>query len=392
MNKEIKKQYIIKNNKLYHSVASCNGLIHEWEELDVPVANNLKCIWNGQKIPFCLWRVCIAFLAKSQELHDSEALIYLFYHEKTNTWKAWAPPQKVIGMKVESSPNIKKYKDQRNSIGPGYIPIGTIHHHCNGAAGQSGIDKADEANKEGIHITLGYMEQKLYDWHARVIFNEEYNGINPDDWIELPEWSQKIPEQYRHFLKKDIFLSKYTEEELKSVPDIWFSNIVKTTYKPFPKKKAPHMGFFPDGGFFESKEWKNQRNTNNKHTLGKKNVKDAQKRLAKQDKQNKKIARAERLIDLVESLCVRFGVSLWDFVEVVAVEQKSMEKVFGGEAMAKITLYQEIMKEMNKLGYSEQEVKYTVTNLAEDMNSAIKTEREEERESVLSSQGIMNYY
>ena len=125
--------------------------------------------WTGPKINPQAWAEMLAFFKWTQVTEKSEAQVRLFVHPEEG-WKIWAFPQKGgTGMTTKEEDN-EEAKRQRALIGEGYVPFGTVHHHCNCTAFQSGTDAADEVSVDGLHITIGKMEDPQHDIHCRLYF------------------------------------------------------------------------------------------------------------------------------------------------------------------------------------------------------------------------------
>jgi len=133
--------------------------------------------WSGAKITPETWQEILAFFQWTQREHKSEAMVDLFYHP-ANGWKAWAFSQKGgTGMTINAA-NLETDKVQRIAIGDGFMHFGTVHHHCDSSAFQSGTDTHDERNLSGLHITVGDLNKEKFSLHARIYMKE--NKFEPD--------------------------------------------------------------------------------------------------------------------------------------------------------------------------------------------------------------------
>lgn len=123
----------------------------------------------GPKISPEVWQQVLAFFQWTYDTTHSESQVRLFTNLKERRWAAWAFPQKAkTGMSADEldTDETKKQRAQFNDK-DGWIYFGTVHHHCNASAFQSGTDKANEERIDGLHITVGNMGGPRYDLHAR---------------------------------------------------------------------------------------------------------------------------------------------------------------------------------------------------------------------------------
>jgi hypothetical protein len=199
-----------------------------------------KFLWKGKKIPFDLWATVVSFMRWSYTTHKEEAMVTFFYKPDTGEWAAWAFAQRMAGLAVNYIADHPTVAADRAQFGKGWIQFGSLHHHCTLAAFASGTDKTDEVNKEGIHFTLGKLDQPILDIHCRQVFGNFVQDVHQTRWVEKPEWTQHIPD----YIKIDA-----TNHALKAVagtpfPDVWKERIVK--HVPFvyqgQNNTLPHQG------------------------------------------------------------------------------------------------------------------------------------------------------
>ena len=182
--------------------------------------------WTGKKIPFDLWSQVVSFLRWTQKEFKSEALVTFFYNTKTETWAAWPFPQETNGMTVKSLPEHPLYKEDRGMFRKDWVQAGSIHHHCTTKAFASGTDQHDECNRDGVHITLGKMEDTELDYHIRQCFDGIVTDSALSDWIEDPQWCETIPAP----LKYDIaHWSRICIRETE-FPALWKERIFKPNF------------------------------------------------------------------------------------------------------------------------------------------------------------------
>jgi len=106
--------------------------------------------------------------------HRSEAIVLLFYNEETGKHKIVPPMQKVAGASCDYDKGITI---------EGYTMIGTIHSHGSMSAFHSGTDDKDEEHFDGLHITLGDLDDEHPSMSASIVANGHRVMIEPSEYI-----------------------------------------------------------------------------------------------------------------------------------------------------------------------------------------------------------------
>ena len=99
-----------------------------------------------------------------------------------------------------------------------------MHHHCRASAFQSSTDEQNEWNQDGLHITVGKMDEDRHDLHCR--FYLAGNGYEPDlgsFWAIEPELAERIPQGLHHHLAVYEMGEKVTVD----FPNQWRENLVE---------------------------------------------------------------------------------------------------------------------------------------------------------------------
>lgn len=229
--------YAVCKNKLY--TVKSNGLFKFWEEIPgitIRTTENLGFEWEGGKISWSLWCQIGSFMRWSQETHKQEAHCTLFYNTETKEWRAWAFPQQPNGMTVNLLEDDPDYKTQRRQFGANWIMAGSVHHHCNSAAFQSGTDSKDEIDKEGVHITLGNLLGEV-SLHIRKVLNNSMITTTMDEFFDAPTWLDLIPKQIS---KKIEAVAIFANFETVPFDEQWKSNIKLAP--TFTTANAPGVG------------------------------------------------------------------------------------------------------------------------------------------------------
>lgn len=182
-----------------------------------------KFTWKGAKIPFALWSEMVCFLRWSQLTFKEEAMMTLFYNPESREWAAWPFPQEPAGMTIRLLHNHPLYATDRQQFGSGWLQAGSIHHHCNAGAFQSGTDTSDEMDRDGVHITLGKMEENVLDTHIRQVFDGLMGDSSLLDWIDVPQFLTQAPA----YLRWDYTMTAIRSVRNVEFPEVWKSRIIE---------------------------------------------------------------------------------------------------------------------------------------------------------------------
>lgn len=120
--------------------------------------------------------------------YKAEVNIILHYNPTKQIFKIDIPPQGVTGGSVNYENGLVTHK--------GYIRIGTIHSHASMSAFHSGTDQGDEESWDGLHITLGKMDQEYFDISCSVMSSKERFIVDPTEYIESVEIVEYEVESY----------------------------------------------------------------------------------------------------------------------------------------------------------------------------------------------------
>lgn len=207
-------------NKVYEP--SETDLFVGWQESQRFAVKEPTFRWKKAKLSFELWEQIVCFLRWSQRKFNSETLVTLFYNTIEDRWAAEVFPQETAGMTVKSLENHPLYAELRRKYGRDWVQAGSVHHHCNTSAFQSGTDSKDEENRDGVHITVGKVTDDLVDIHIRVSFNGALYATSIANWIETPSWLEAIPEYYALDENEEFLRPDYVD-----FPDDWRTRIFR---------------------------------------------------------------------------------------------------------------------------------------------------------------------
>jgi hypothetical protein len=160
--------------------------------------------WNGPKINLVnAWYPALKFM-KDHLQH--EVVLRLFMSRDKETIYVM-PLTQIYGTGMSVKEEITK-EEREWWAAEGLIEAGTIHSHCTAGAFASGTDKSDEKHRDGLHLTVGKLNQSRFDIHARMVWTvpgeEGPDGKlirasavtvqepNLRDWFILPEHVERF--------------------------------------------------------------------------------------------------------------------------------------------------------------------------------------------------------
>lgn len=180
----------------YQSLSLYEGQIR----LNIPEETNPVLHWKGAKLPYRLWKIISSFLRWTQDEHRSESQLRLYYSPERGKWKAIVLPQRIShGLSTEE---LREHPGRELAFAAvsdadGWYPAGTVHHHCNASAFQSGTDHRDEIAQNGLHITLGDLGSDKYTIHYRATFRGIVYDIDPQEWVDFTDEEACTPVKCR---------------------------------------------------------------------------------------------------------------------------------------------------------------------------------------------------
>lgn len=220
-----------KKNQVMTEDRSIPGLVEcEFKYKITSATGDIK--WVGPKIPPEVWYAVTSYFKWCYDLYHSECQVRLYVSPTLNTWKAWAYPQEAkTGMTAREIDNDLKREQNAQFQYPEWIAMGTVHHHCSAGAFQSGTDQHDEEDVDGLHITVGNLNDKQYSLHAR--FYRKGLKVDPDmGWFfDVGNFLDTIPEWCQSYLPKDI-VDKHARRLMctpvtADIPQLWKDNIIE---------------------------------------------------------------------------------------------------------------------------------------------------------------------
>jgi len=127
------------------------------------------------KLPAGLLVRALRFFRRAYKLHHSEAAVLLHYAPATEQFMLVCPDQHVTlaSVSYDCSDRVEDY----------YL-VGSIHSHCDFGAFHSGVDVGDEEFFDGLHITIGNVNQPYCTLASTIAVNNNRFPQNPSEVID----------------------------------------------------------------------------------------------------------------------------------------------------------------------------------------------------------------
>lgn len=147
------------------------------------------------KVPLSIvWQIKKFFNAIVEKYH-SEANTILYYNRQLDDFRVFVPDQRVS----HSGVNYRRQPITRMEGMEGYLPVGTIHSHCDFSAFHSGTDDADELNFDGLHCTFGHNNKEEISISASYVFSGKRFKVEPETVLQGVTCTSSSPGQRDKF-------------------------------------------------------------------------------------------------------------------------------------------------------------------------------------------------
>jgi hypothetical protein len=198
---------------------------------DVPTFAKMKI----PKLPTKLFGNILGFFRDVYKLYSSESIVLLYYNKEEKVYKVFVPEQEVTG----ASLSYKSNQTMKN-----HLLVGSIHSHASMSAFHSGTDVHDEEKFDGLHITIGKVNDKdFFDICGSIAVNGMRVAIDPIEYVlglEHREYTSFFPNMFRpgfdeingiKIYKKEVksstgYILNASEEDFK-YPDSWLKKVSK---------------------------------------------------------------------------------------------------------------------------------------------------------------------
>jgi hypothetical protein len=232
---------LIKINKAeVNQTKEVPGLLSSQIAYEVKAAKG-ELNYDGPKFSSEMWHQVMSFFRWTYKEMRSESQVRLYVNTKVGRWGAWAFPQEArTGMSakeitVQETPEqaLERFRSWKSEPSEDWVYFCTVHHHCSAGAFQSGTDEQNEKDQDGLHITVGNMDQDRHDIHARFYLGG--NCFEPDlslFWPIDPVLVGQVPEEMLDALARFQMCEKVTVD----FPDAWRANVVEIKSERRPER------------------------------------------------------------------------------------------------------------------------------------------------------------
>jgi len=202
--------YIIAKDGIF--LKKTMGLIDSIIKVDkISILNDIKedATLKIEKIPAMSFSKIVKFYKDIYNKYRSEAVVLLHYNENKKWFKLQIPNQNVS----HGSAIYENRKTIEN-----YQLIGTIHSHGSMSAFHSSVDDNDERNFDGLHITVGRVDEFNLDISCSIVVNGKRFIVSPLNYIEgitIVPSSMQLESACRYQLNVPLY--QYNKKWLRKV-------------------------------------------------------------------------------------------------------------------------------------------------------------------------------
>jgi hypothetical protein len=218
----------------------------------------------GPQISPEVWGQILSFFSWTYQESHSESQVRLYVNPKLKEWRAWAFPQKSgTGMTAheltleelkrgtEETPEMTKARFAAWGVPASgdWIRFGSVHHHCGCSAFQSGTDETNEKSQDGLHITVGKIDEARHDLHCRFYINESCFDPDMSVFWDVGDFvREKIPDN----LYDACARHQMTEPSDAEFPKEWKDNFMEVKWSP-SQVSIPVTGV---GTYYHGRDWR----------------------------------------------------------------------------------------------------------------------------------------
>jgi proteasome lid subunit RPN8/RPN11 len=181
------------------------------------------------KLPAAIIFQALLFFRRIYQKHRSEALLFLIYSPSKKTFGFFCPTQKVSHTRIS-------YDHSDVALHGDLVVAGTFHSHCGFGAFHSYVDQHDEENFDGLHVTLGHVDEAAFSIVGSIVVNKTRFPIDPCDKICGLQIYSNLDKRYKLLLENKELIA--LNRRFKDYIDKWETKI--TTFDSYfaPKYKT----------------------------------------------------------------------------------------------------------------------------------------------------------
>lgn len=187
--------FIKRNNFIYSGFFKCDG--KQLGEVDTSIKTKFDF-----RIPWKLFLSIESLFEKIYDKYKSEVAVILFYNQEKKEWAYGLPQQTVTGSSVDY--DLKKgcsyvmesaLDKELDKLEGEWSMVGSIHSHASMTAFHSGTDNKDEFGFDGIHITIGKLNERNHEYACRLMFGKSEYKKNLEDVVCCPTKAGLFPQE-----------------------------------------------------------------------------------------------------------------------------------------------------------------------------------------------------
>jgi hypothetical protein len=147
------------------------------------------------RLPQGLLERAVGFFRAVHDRCGGEAILLMFYAEKTRRFAFVAPPQVVSGRfeRGRFRADLRLAYETAEPPGPGYLRLGTFHSHAWAGPRHSVIDEDDEISEPGLHLTAGYVNTTRPEFAAAFVVGRTRFGVSVADVLPAFRVARRPP-------------------------------------------------------------------------------------------------------------------------------------------------------------------------------------------------------
>ena len=136
-------------------------------------------------LPVALVERAIGFFRAVYERWQGEAILILFYEERSRRYQLAAPPQLIRGRfeRGRFRAELQLEYGTCERPGPEFVRLGTFHSHGHAGPTHSQVDEHDELYESGLHITAGYVHSSAPKFAAAFVVGRTRFTVAPADIV-----------------------------------------------------------------------------------------------------------------------------------------------------------------------------------------------------------------
>jgi hypothetical protein len=226
--------------------------------------------YKGPKIPLTEWFQALGWMKHIYDKLGVECQLRLLEDRRNSSVIIVPFPQKynmnstLATEEVEPGDKMRQDHDLKYPASK-YTLIGTVHHHCNIGASQSGADHSDELSDHGLHLTIGNLGSQRFSIHSRCYYHGIEYHVDYSNWFLSDGIAELIGEKVEDIdTDNDAFWELLlTSPNLATTPPTeWDNYMVDNT----PKYTASIMGYGRSNHYSNSfQRWQSSRSTHGQH-------------------------------------------------------------------------------------------------------------------------------